>query len=92
MRRVRYVVAMSLDGYIVGPNGEVDWIIMDPDIDFRALFDQFDTSLLGRRTFEGIPLLPTKPSSERFKLKLACSRAFETGIVSLAYALEYEPA
>ena len=54
MRRVRYVVAMSLDGYIAGPNGEGDWIIMDPDIDFRALFEQFDTFLLGRRTFEGM--------------------------------------
>jgi dihydrofolate reductase len=52
MRRVRYVVAMSLDGYIAGPNGEADWIIMDPEIDFRALFEQFDTFLLGRKTFE----------------------------------------
>ena len=52
MRRIRYVVAASLDGYIAGPNGEADWIIMDPEIDFRALFRQFDTFLLGRRTFE----------------------------------------
>jgi dihydrofolate reductase len=52
MRRIRYAVAASLDGYIAGPKGEADWIIMDPDIDFRALFKQFDTVFLGRRTFE----------------------------------------
>src|SRR5215218_8652442 len=176
MRRVRYAVAMSLDGYIAGPEGEADWIIMDPEIDFRALFEQFDTFLMGRRTFEaiggarggtqsgvqtivfsrtlrqqdypnltivserpeqaladlrakpgkdiwlfgggllfrsllearlvdavevsvipvllgeGIPVLPPKPSSARFKLKLASSRTFESGIVSLEYSVEYEAA
>ena len=51
-RRVRYSVAVSLDGFIAGPNGEADWIIMDPTFDFGALFKQFDTFLLGRRTFE----------------------------------------
>lgn len=54
MRRIRYSVAMSLDGYIAGPNGEAEWIIMDPDIDFAGLFEQFDTFLQGRRTFEAI--------------------------------------
>jgi dihydrofolate reductase len=167
---------MSLDDYIAGPNGEADWIIIDPDIDFGALFDQFDTFLVGRRTFEGmagaggggqpgvqtivfsrtlrqrdypnltivsenpeqaladlrakpgkdiwlfgggslfrsllearqldtvevsvipvllgegISLLPREPSSERFKLKLASSGMFKTGIASLEYAVEHEPA
>jgi dihydrofolate reductase len=47
MPRIRYQVAVSLDGYIAGPNGEADWIIMDPDIDFDALFAQFDTFIMG---------------------------------------------
>ena len=54
MRRVRYQVAASLDGYIAGPRGEADWILIDPEIDFAALFAQFDTLLMGRRTYEGI--------------------------------------
>ncbi len=52
MRRVRYSVAMSLDGYIAGPNGEFDWIPMDPDIDFGALMGAFDTILMGRKSYE----------------------------------------
>ena len=39
MRLVKYSVAASLDGFIAGPNGEYDWIIMDPAIDFAALHD-----------------------------------------------------
>lgn len=51
-RRLRYQVVMSLDGFIAGPNGEADWIPMDPDIDFAAHFAQFDTLVIGRKTFE----------------------------------------
>jgi dihydrofolate reductase len=51
-RRVRYSVAMSLDGFIAGPNGEADWIIMDSEMDFQAIYSQFDTMVMGRRTIE----------------------------------------
>lgn len=50
--RIRFSAAVSLDGYIAGPNGEADWIVPDPDMDFPALMAQFDTLLVGRRTFE----------------------------------------
>ena len=54
VRRLRYQVAASLDGYIAGPGGEFDWIAEDPDIDFGALYAQFDTALMGRKTFEAM--------------------------------------
>ena len=52
MRPVCYSAAVSLDGYIAGPNGEADWIVMDPEIDFKLLFARFDTLLLGRKSYE----------------------------------------
>jgi dihydrofolate reductase len=63
MRRICFSVAMSLDGYIAGPNGEADWIVRDPEVDFGAMFARFDTLLMGRRTFEltqspGAPTMP----------------------------------
>ena len=54
MRKIVYSVAMSLDGYVAGPNGEADWITMDPEIDFTALFARFDTVLIGRKTYEQV--------------------------------------
>ena len=54
MRKIVYGGAMSLDGYIAGPNGEYDWIVMDPDIDFAEAMDRFDTFLIGRKTFEAM--------------------------------------
>jgi dihydrofolate reductase len=51
VRRLRYQVATSLDGYIASPDGGFDWIVADPDIDFAALFAQFDTAVMGRKTF-----------------------------------------
>jgi len=56
MRRVRYSVATSLDGYIAGPEGEADWIEMDPSVDigafFREFYAQFDIAIMGRRSYE----------------------------------------
>ena len=54
MRLVRFGGAVSLDGYIAGPNGEYDWIVMDPEIDFAAMTKRYDTFLIGRKTFDAM--------------------------------------
>ena len=65
MRRVRYSVCSSLDGFIAGPDGEFDWITPDPEVDSAQDFSRYDTLLIGRRTFEimrahGQPAFPGK--------------------------------
>jgi len=52
MRKLRYNVAMTLDGFIADSNGGFDWIVMDESIDFAATFRGFDTFVMGRKTFE----------------------------------------
>ncbi|KAF3807846.1 hypothetical protein GCG54_00007581 [Colletotrichum gloeosporioides] len=52
MRKLRYNVATSVDGFIAPPDGSTDWIVMDSNIDFDALYAQFDAFLMGRKTYE----------------------------------------
>jgi dihydrofolate reductase len=52
MRRVLYRVAASVDGYIAGPRGELDWIVRDPAVDLTKVYESVDTVLLGRHTYE----------------------------------------
>ncbi len=74
MRRVIYGCAMSLDGYIAGPNGEHDWIVMDPDIDFSAMMARFDTFLIGRKTFEAMTRMGSDAKSTADLKNVICSR------------------
>lgn len=42
-------LAISLDGYIEGPNGEIDWCIMDPEMNFSAFLKQVRLSYMGEK-------------------------------------------
>ena len=77
MRRVIYGGAMSLDGYIAGPNGEYDWIVMDPEIDFNALEARFDTYLIGRKTFDVMRRTGTASKSTRGIRNIVFSRTMK---------------
>src|ERR1700704_3879752 len=54
MRSVTYSMGVSLDGYIVGPDGDFDWTVPDAEV-FRFCIDEVrgvDVHLLGRRLYE----------------------------------------
>jgi dihydrofolate reductase len=76
MRRVFYRVAASLDGFIAGPNGEIDWIIPDPTVDFASIYASVDTVLLGRRTYE-LTLQPGAPPWPPDWRIYVCSRTLD---------------
>lgn len=77
MRRVIYGCAMSVDGYIAGPNGEHDWIVMDPDLDFAGMTARFDTFLIGRKTFEVMKRMGNDVKSFRGIQNIVCSRTLK---------------
>ena len=52
MRKVILGVAVSLDGFIEGPNGEYDWCFTDQDYGLKDFFKRVDTIFVGRRTYE----------------------------------------
>lgn len=54
MRKLIFFMHTSLDGFVAGPNGEMNWIKVDEQIfDFVAtMTDKADTALYGRVTYE----------------------------------------
>ena len=51
MRKIILNVAVSLDGYIEGPQGEYDWCFTDQDYGMTKFLSLTDTILFGRRSF-----------------------------------------
>src|SRR5678816_3996386 len=52
MRKVVLGLAVSLDGFIEGPNGEYDWCFTDQDYGMTDFFKRVDTVFMGRKSYE----------------------------------------
>jgi dihydrofolate reductase len=54
MRKVVLSIACSLDGFIAGPNGELDWLRFGPEAhaEVARVWSGIDVLLLGRKTYE----------------------------------------
>ncbi|MZQ81324.1 dihydrofolate reductase [Paenibacillus sp. 5J-6] len=51
-RRIILDLAVTLDGFIEGNNGEVDWCVMDAEMGFIQFLKQIDTILYGRKSYD----------------------------------------
>ena len=73
MRKVVLSMFVTLDGFISGPNGELDWMPgseghPDEDVDryLYDMLDEFDTMLIGARTYElFVAYWPTTTTKEQ---------------------------
>src|SRR5205085_2951031 len=52
MRKLILGLAVSLDGFIEGPNGEYDWCFTDQDYGMTDFFKRVDALFMGRKSYE----------------------------------------
>ncbi len=52
MRKVILGLAVTLDGFIEGPNGEYDWCFTDQDYGLTEFFSRIDALFIGRKSYE----------------------------------------
>ncbi len=77
MRKVVLLMHVSLDGYVAGSNGELDWIVAGGEIldHVQRRIDQMDAAIYGRVTFEGMesywPTVLENPESSPLEVKHA---------------------
>jgi dihydrofolate reductase len=82
MRKVIFESAVSIDGFIEGPNGEMDWLVFEGNCcDASAFLSGFDTIFYGRKAYEKFGVLPEitadLPQAEReFYYSLSIMRKY----------------
>ena len=52
MRKIKLYIASSLDSYIAGEGGSIDWLFTDEDYGYAKFYDSIDTILVGRKTYD----------------------------------------
>ncbi|MBC7864213.1 MAG: dihydrofolate reductase [Bacteroidia bacterium] len=69
MRKLKLQVQMSIDGFIAGPNGEMDWMVWNWDEELKnyvkGITEPVDCIILGRKLAQGfIPYWASVPEQE----------------------------
>ncbi len=89
-RRLRYSVAMSLDGFIADESGGYDWIPLNDDIDFGAYVAKIDAYIMGRHTYELVQSQPDTDFGWADKAKYVVSTTLDPAAVADDFTLVSE--
>jgi dihydrofolate reductase len=77
MRKIILLIHLSLDGYMAGPNDEMDWITYNSDLERYShdMTKTADATIFGRRTYYGMesfwPTVPGNPASSPSEIAYA---------------------
>lgn len=93
MRKLKFQVQMTLDGYIAGPNSEMDWLTFNWDDELKeyvtALTDSMDCIVLGRKLAQGfIPHWATVAENPDHEEHAAGVKFTETPKIVFSHTLE----
>ena len=63
MRKLSLYNAGTMDGFIAGPNGEIDWLDAGGNLDYghKEFYESIDTTLMGNSTYRLLASLPEFP-------------------------------
>jgi dihydrofolate reductase len=67
MKKIILNLAVSLDGYIEGPNGEYDWCFIDQDYGMTDFLKQIDDIFFGRKSYEVLLSMDKDPYPDKAK-------------------------
>jgi dihydrofolate reductase len=67
MSQILLNLAVSLDGYIEGPNGEFDWCLTDQDYGMTAFLERCGAIVFGRKSYETMLQYDANPFPDKMK-------------------------
>jgi dihydrofolate reductase len=94
MRRVILSVDTTLDGFMGGPAGELDWMVQDDEVDNQAfvklgLIDEYRMKVHPVAIGDGLPVFTDLEG--KLNLTLVRSKAYGSGVLGLYYAPDHRP-
>jgi dihydrofolate reductase len=84
MRTITYGGAVSLDGFLAGPDGAIDWLHFSPDVQqiMNAYWKNVDAILMGRKTYAVAAGAQGSSSRKKAKTAKASGSAMRTYVFS----------
>lgn len=82
-------LAVSLDGFIEDENGNFDWCFTDQDYGMEQFIKECSHIIFGRKSFEVLKTVDSKPYSDKTKIILSHSMHDHENIILPEFSKEY---